>query len=36
MKKYSIGQFSKEIGVIVQTLRDWDKAKRLIKEVRGE
>lgn len=29
MKKYSIGQFSKEIGVTPQTLRNWDKANKL-------
>ena len=29
MKKYSIGQFAKEIGVTVQTLRNWDKASKL-------
>lgn len=29
MQKYSIGQFSKEIGVTPQTLRNWDKANKL-------
>ncbi|GEN55953.1 hypothetical protein GCM10012290_24360 [Halolactibacillus alkaliphilus] len=29
MKKYSIGQFAKEIGVTVQTLRNWDKTDKL-------
>ncbi|MBO3796281.1 IS607 family transposase [Bacillus subtilis] len=29
MKKYSIGQFAKEIGVTVQTLRNWDKTNKL-------
>lgn len=29
MKKYSIGQFSKEIGVTPQTLRNWDKTDKL-------
>jgi len=36
MKKYSIGQFAKEIKVTVQTLRNWSRAKKLIKELRGE
>ncbi|OXS74681.1 IS607 family transposase [Domibacillus enclensis] len=29
MKHYSIGQFAKEIGVTVQTLRNWDKTGKL-------
>lgn len=29
MKKYSIGQFSKEIGVTIQTLRNWDKTDKM-------
>ena len=29
MKRYRIGQFSKEINVAVQTLRIWDHASKL-------
>lgn len=29
MKNYSIGQFAEEIGVTVQTLRNWDKTGKL-------
>lgn len=29
MKTYSIGQFAKEMGVTVQTLRNWDKSGKL-------
>uniref|UniRef100_UPI000B2A1BD1 MerR family DNA-binding transcriptional regulator n=1 Tax=Shouchella shacheensis TaxID=1649580 RepID=UPI000B2A1BD1 len=29
MKNYSIGQFAKEIGVTIQTLRNWDKTGKL-------
>lgn len=29
MKQYSIGQFAKEIGITVQTLRNWDKSGKL-------
>ena len=29
MKRYSIGQFAKEINVTVQTLRNWDHTGKL-------